>query len=546
MAQTRPVEIKSPQSTTALLGQSFVARSPRKNTLRDDYIEPIPRVPELRSNIRLALPAKWRSITDYEECDNALLEKLGLKQPEKSFHDFKLYVKTKDKHLDRPPVYFIKKNEVGFFHSEFEAFHDALLNLIVPDITPSAHVIYDPMQNNLPIGICTQFDKTFVPVKLRPVTIADLRNPEIVKWVSLIINSAYLLEEDDLHARNFGAIIIEGIMTRLLRVDGGMAAWNYLRLHPKLSRFLDTWRARTKTDRFPVTAKDCELSPNFKKAAPHYCPAGEPSILSSSSSDSWLVILNSKNAFTIQDMEVYKNPDNLQNNKIYQFYKNKLLIKFSLTSSDIIKELASLYLRKSENGVEVNHIDEYTDHFGKRIKLFREALSQRYNLADLTDDTIPEKNKLYVRLNNGNLEYAVIDPLGVVVKDKIEKRILESEILRPKKLAIIEPFNLAKLAPYLEKLIDYTTNKDHTQTAKEFEQFVVQNGTKALNEIYDEMEALRDKIKKKIDNTEKPYLAQTYANFFACLDPDNSNAAMNEDAINTNWQDFKKKVTLRQ
>lgn len=543
MASTRPIEI-SKQSDTAKFDESFIiSRSPSSPTItiKEAYVDEIETNPlPIQPRNSLGLPHKWRSIKEYEECSNELLEKLGIKPPGKSFHSFKLYIKTKDKKLANPPIYFIKMNGPGSYHSEFEAFTSALLNLLVPGIIPSAHVIFDPDQNNLPIGICTKFNRTFKSVKDQPVTENDLKNPEVMKWVANIIVSAYLLEEDDLHAHNFGWILEESVV-RLMRVDSGMVVWNYLRLHPKLASFLSTWTARAGIDRFPVVAKDIAQAPNFKFTKPWYSPSGMNTI-TNSSADDWRSILHSKNAYLDPHMDIYKKPENLEKNPLFQFYNNKLITKLCMLSREIIKELGELYLRNREGDTKIKHSEEFADHIAARGAKFRETLLQRYELALMTNTTVPEKNKLYVRLKDDALEYMVVNPLDVIIKDKIDQKTLENEIITPKKIAILKPFDLHKLAPYLEKLLAVTSNRDHTQTAKQFATFVKRDGTKAINDILDECDALRKKIEAKRNDTSKPYLAQAYCSLFACMDPENKKATMNEEVILNKWDDLYNKV----
>lgn len=85
-----------------------------------------------------------------------------------------------------------------------------------------------------------------------------------------------------------------------------------------------------------------------------------------------------------------------------------------------------------------------------------------------------KKNKFYVRMQGDALQYAVINPQGRAITDKIEKSELEN-ILSPNKLDILQPFDLEKLRPFATKILDsaskrahvYPNSQDHSLTLKQ-------------------------------------------------------------------------------
>lgn len=412
MAGSRPIEIpKKESSTTALLEQSFVlSRSPSLLAIDNDYVEhPKPSTHvKSRNNLRLGLPHKFRAMSEYVLCDQATLVKLGIVMPEATYHNFNLYIKKKDRELENPPIYFIKFNDPGSYLSEFEAFNGALFNFMVDGIMPSAHVIYDDTKpDNPPIGICTPFDKSFLPVKKKAVTEEDLKNPEVIESLAEIIFLAFLLEEDDLHGFNFGWSDIH----KLRRVDTGKALWNYLRNHPKLTSYFGSWSWRAKEDIFPIDAKEIDCAPNFERASPRYCPAGTggQNLFSASST---MMTWFTKNAFTSDEIKIYKDPKNLQANKLFNQIKFKLATKFTYLSRDLILECARLFLRTKEGTVELKHIEEFADHIIKRAEKVREAL-----LTSAQFKTFVKQDG--ITANRGILED--VDKLYEKIKRKSEK-----------------------------------------------------------------------------------------------------------------------------
>jgi retinol-binding protein 3 len=91
-----------------------------------------------------------------------------------------------------------------------------------------------------------------------------------------------------------------------------------------------------------------------------------------------------------------------------------------------------------------------------------------YELALLTDEIKPEKGKLYVRYENDVIKYKIINPGEKVVKGKIEKAEIETNlkvILPPHvwdKLQPLNQDNLKELSPCLPKILDFISRKDPT------------------------------------------------------------------------------------
>ncbi len=389
MAESRQPEIsedKAPASpklersvSVSFFTKPPLSRSPSSH-VREDYLPP-PK-PEKRSNsgTRIGLPHKWRPMSDYELCSKETLVKLGIVKPDATNNSFDLYIKKADRDKENPTIYFIKFNAPGSYLSEFEAFFAALYNFMEPGIIQSAHVIFnDHTADYPPIAVCTVFDKSFIPVKKKAITEADLKDPEVVKCLATIIALAQLLEECDLHGNNF----VWADSLRLKRVDVGQSLWNYLLHNPKteyeLRSFVKRYLWGTPEDIFPLTVEEFESSPNFKCASPRYCPggSGKKSIFSDGSSYmTWF----SKNAFTPQELEVYRNPKNLQKNSDFNYIKFKLATLFTFLSPDVIQEIGRLYLRTTEGPkdkpVKLTHIEDVAKHLDERIKQCRDTLVQ--------------------------------------------------------------------------------------------------------------------------------------------------------------------------
>lgn len=369
-----------------------LSRSPSDH-VNENYLPAPEKKEQSNSGTRFGLPHKWRPMSDYALCDQQTLVRLGIVKPDATNNSFDLYIKKKDRGKENPTIYFIKFNKPGSYLSEFEALSAHLHNFMKTHIIPSAHVIFDDSKADYPpIAICTPFDNSFIPVKKKAITQEDLKDPEMVQCLAIIIALAQLLEECDLHGNNF----VRADTMPLMRVDVGQALWNYLIRNPKtapeLISYIKKYLWGTAEDIFPLTVAEFESSPNFKCASPRYCPggSGEKGIFSDGSSYmTWF----SKNAFTAQELEVYRNPKNLQKNSDFNYIKFKLATKFTFLTAEFIQEIARLYLRTSEGPKDkpekLTHIEDLAKHLEERIKQCRETLIQSTQYKAFVKSALP-------------------------------------------------------------------------------------------------------------------------------------------------------------
>jgi hypothetical protein len=116
-----------------------------------------------------------------------------------------------------------------------------------------------------------------------------------------------------------------------------------------------------------------------------------------------------------------------------------------------------------------------------------------YDLALISDKDKPKKGIFYVRLKDNALEFIVINPKEEIVKDKIEKEVLES-ILMLSELTILyaEPFDCKNLVPFLPKILKVTSKKGYTYPSYEPEEILELN--KLLGELkFDDLVSFLEK-----------------------------------------------------
>lgn len=494
-----------------------LSRSPSDHIF-EDYLPKPKQAPTGNSGTRFGLPHKWRPMSEYMLCDTELLKKHGIVKPEATYNTFNLYIKKKERNKENPTFYFIKFNKPGSYLSEFESLNAAVHNLMHDGIIPSAHVIFDDSKDDFPpIAICTAFDTSFIPVKKQPITKEHLKDPEIVKCLGIIITLAQLLEECDLHGNNF----VWADSLRLMRVDPGQAMWNYLIRNPETSPELKSLIWGTAEDIFPLSVEEVESEPNFKSASPRYCPggSGKKSIFSDGSSYmTWF----SKNAFSREELEVYRDPNNLQKNPDFNFTKFKLDTKFVCLTKEVIKEVARLYLR---NG---------------------------YSLC-LISEASREPNKLYLQETTAGLKYEVLGTDNLLKTNTIPWDQLPSNF--PKNAATI----IEQKDQHLSVLLNHTCKAGHTSAMKEkqmniqhvdeyaehlatriaqlretliksdqFKAFIKSSMPRATHDIFDDIDAFSEKMAKK---NKKPETNKAYARLFACQDTKNPQASMTIKSI---------------
>lgn len=352
----------------------------------------------------------------------------------------------------------------------------------------------------------------------------DLINFRYAKGFGIVIPAQNIHENDDMHRRNMGRMIItsQGII-KVIAIDFDMAKWVIL-YHHKKSGFVDAYTRNTSssatglvfrlptmsptssTSRFICTSNDIARWPHSQDAAPFYkCTADTPTVPERvkywlKSVADYLGYKNfdineyfSENIYREQDQKAFRT---LVTNEAFVYYKFKTLFAYIVTSSKDYANLAESYVRKELNHLDGNMINTLIKHEEERLNSYwNEAFHMDYKLNfAYTDIPIADKicgNQAYLYLNIAD------NTICLMARNRLN--IVETMILTPEELgdcydSIKETLADPKKPPlsYLDKeaLEPATAAHGYAQenTKFEFRHFLKEYGQEVKQEILKEFE----------------------------------------------------------
>jgi hypothetical protein len=196
-----------------------------------------------------------------------------------------------------------------------EAAANEFFKFLAPDSVSRSYAVCD--NSGKYASIVSNAIKGYESFAQRPLTEADLEDEKSIKRLAEIIVGSYIFGEDDLHRGNAGLTA---------RIDFDMLFWK-LFYRVKGYRLGVDGITRDPRTAFNYDADDIRSLPTLKKNGCFYAP-GKTGLTS--------------NAFSQEEVAVFAK---LTNNPIFIYHKFRLMLKFILSTNDIIsRQLAQLHI----------------------------------------------------------------------------------------------------------------------------------------------------------------------------------------------------------